>query len=297
MSNTSKAARGRAYGVVATGILTAALLVACDGATETTANGPSATPEPSFTIEYAPGLTETLYLPETKGPVPLVVMVPGGGWTTADPAGLAGLAADLAGAGVAAAPVEVRAAQDGVVYPAPVEDVLCAVAAAAKAIASRGYVPGPVAVLGHSSGAHLAALAVLAVDDYSPDCRDTLLRPDALIGLSGPYDISQLPDVAGALLGTSPSEDEATWAAANPVKWADLHPEVPVLLLHGEADEIVPPSFTTQFADALEGGRHSTTVQMVPDADHVAIYQAAVVGERIAQWLLDAADTSEGPKP
>jgi acetyl esterase/lipase len=239
-----------------------------------------------MTIEYSPGLTEDVYLPARQRRVPLVVLVPGGSWTTADPAGLAGLAADLAASGIAAAPTHIRAAEDGAVYPAPVEDVLCAVAAAAAGIRSRSFVPGPVAVLGHSSGAQLAALSVLAIDDYSPSCDSPTVRPDALIGLSGPYDISQLPDVAVALLGSSPSDDPEGWSEANPLERADLRPDVPILLLHGEADETVPVAFTSQFAEALKGAGHPTTVQIVPRADHQSIYQADVAGDRIAEWLV-----------
>jgi acetyl esterase/lipase len=250
-----------------------------------------------MTFEYAPGLTEDVYLPGGTGRVPLVVLVPGGSWTTSDPTGLAGLAAALADAGVAAAPTHVRAAADEVVYPVPVEDVLCAVAAAADRVRSRGFVPDPVAVLGHSSGAHLAALAVLAAGDYSTSCRSPEVTPDALVGLSGPYDISQIPEIATALLGKSPDDDPATWASANPVEQVDQRPDVPVLLLHGSADDTVPLSFTTQFAHALEDAGHPTTVQVVPKADHQSIYRADVAAERIAHWLLTLSRTSAEPGP
>jgi acetyl esterase/lipase len=168
--------------------------------------------------------------------------------------------------------------------------VLCAVATAVERVRARGFTPDPVAVLGHSSGAHLAALAVLAVDDYAPSCDSPTVRPDALIGLSGPYDISQVPDLATALLGTDPDDDPDTWASANPVQRADLRPDVPVLLLHGEADETVPLAFTTQFADALESAGHPITVQIVPGADHLGIFQADAAADRIADWLPSQAD-------
>lgn len=245
------------------------------------------------TIEYADGLTEDLYLPErTPQRVPLVVLVPGGSWQTADPSGLAALALRLADDGIAAAPTHLRAAQDGVTYPVPVEDVLCAVAAAVGQMRAAGAHPSLVAVLGHSSGAHLAALAVLAYDDYEPQCSAPAVEPDALIGLSGPYDISRVPDLAEALLGSAPEDDPAGWAAADPVQRATLRPHVPVLLLHGGADEVVPLDFTTQFARALEDGGHPTTVRIVPDADHLGIIGADVAGGPILDWLSD--QTSRG---
>lgn len=282
---SGRAGRRRSCGVVTAAVLSAALLASCAGSAS---DAPGAAPPgtgTSTTIEYAPGLTEDLYLPAGQGRVPLVVLVPGGGWATADPTGLAGLASNLAEAGVAAAPTHLRAAQDGVTYPTPLEDVLCAVAAAADRLRSRGFVPDPVAVLGHSSGAHLAALAVLAVDDYSPTCDLPVVRPAALVGLSGPYDISQVPEVASALLGTSPDDDPDTWAAANPVDRADLRPDVPVLLLHGEDDETVPVDFTTQFAEALDEAGHPTTVEVVPGVDHLGIFEPDVAGPPVVAWL------------
>ena len=75
--------------------------------------------------------------------------------------------------------------------------------------------------------------------------------PDALIGLSGPYDISKVPEAASALMGSDPADDPDAWAEANPVEQAALRPGVPVLLLHGSADDIVAVAFTTQFGEAL----------------------------------------------
>ena len=267
-------------------LLLAATLASCGGS-----DRPPLAPEvpaagPSFTLEYARGLTEDVYLPHRTGRVPLVVMVPGGSWTTSDTTGFAPLAADLARSGIVAATARVRAADDGVVYPAPVEDILCAVAVATQRVSSRGYRPGPIAVLGHSSGAHLAALAVLTYDDHAFSCRAPAVEPDALVGLSGPYDISRMPDVASALFGAGPYEAPEAWENANPVQRADRRPDVPVLLLHGEDDGTVPVDFTTQFGDALEEAGHPTTVTVVPGVDHLGIFRADVAGEPVAEWLL-----------
>jgi acetyl esterase/lipase len=166
-----------------------------------------------------------------------------------------------------------------------VEDVLCAVSGVAADARAKGFRPSRVAVLGHSSGAHLAALAVLAFDDFDPTCSSPVVEPDALIGLSGPYDIRRMSDEASALLGSDPDEDAATWQAANPVERAALRPDVPVLLMHGEDDDMVAVDFTTQFADALEAAGHPTTVDLVPDVDHLGIFAADVAVEPIAAWL------------
>lgn len=280
-------ARTRCCGALAVAVLLVAVLASCGDSGSPSSEAPPPAVDPSMTVEYFPGLTADIYLPAGEGRVPLVVLVPGGSWTTADPAGLAGLAAELAVAGVAAAPATIRAAEDGVVYPTPVEDVLCAVAAAVEAVGSRGFAAHPVVVLGHSSGAHLAALAVLAADDYAPSCAAPVVRPDALVGLSGPYDISQFQHGATALLGTGLAEDPDTWESANPVERADLRPEVPVLLLHGEDDDVVSAGFTTQFAGVLEGAGHPTTVELLPGVDHLEMFRSDVAGELVGQWVLD----------
>jgi acetyl esterase/lipase len=160
------------------------------------------------------------------------------------------------------------------------------VAVATRRVHELGFDPGPIAVLGHSSGAHLAALAVLAYDDYPSSCEAPPVEPDALIGLSGPYDISRMPDIAAPLFGTAISEDPDTWASANPVARAALRPDVPVVLLHGEDDTNVPVDFTTDFGDALEAAGHPTTVTVVPGVDHFGIFRPEVAGDPVAEWLL-----------
>jgi pimeloyl-ACP methyl ester carboxylesterase len=42
--------------------------------------------------------------------------------------------------------------------------------------------------------------------------------------------------------------DAALWESGNPLLRAGLRPEIPVLLIHGDSDDLVPPSFTSEFA-------------------------------------------------
>jgi acetyl esterase/lipase len=247
-----------------------------------TAGAPAATT--GTVSEYLPGLEARFYPSTDAGRAALLVMVPGGGWQTADPSGLDGLARELADSGIFTATVEVRAGEDEVLYPVPVEDVLCAVAFVVTTARFDGIEPGPVIVLGHSTGAHLAALAVLATSDYSPACPDPVVVPDALIGMAGTYDVGIVPGIARRLFGVSPEADPALWESGNPVLRAGLRPEVPVLLIHGDADDLVPISFTTEFAAALERGGHVVTVEILTGADHHEIYSAGASGALIADW-------------
>jgi fermentation-respiration switch protein FrsA (DUF1100 family) len=69
------------------------------------------------------------------------------------------------------------------------------------------------------------------------------------------------------------------------VAQADLRPELPVLLLHGDEDGLVPFSFTSGFASALERGGHDVAVEVVRGADHHEVYSAAASGELVASWV------------
>ena len=238
------------------------------------------------TTQYRPGVAADVFLPSPRPHrAPLVVLVPGGGWAHADPTGLRPLADYLAGAGIAAVTASYRTAQQGVHFPVPASDVECAIDFAVAKVRAAGIDPAPVIVLGHSAGAHLALLVALTGDRFRTQCQYPAVRVDAAIGLAGPYDIAQLPQVAQTLFARSAADDPAAWRAANPVTWVSLRPELRVLLLHGTADTTVPPAFTTAFAGRLRAAGHAVQVELVPGADHAAIYHVQVVGDRLVRWL------------
>jgi dipeptidyl aminopeptidase/acylaminoacyl peptidase len=108
---------------------------------------------------------------------------------------------------------------------------------------------------------------------------------DGLIGAAGPYDVSARSDMASALFGVAPDEDPELWADGNPLLLTERRPELPVLLLHGEDDRVVPLSATAAFAQALESGGHPTMVITVPDTDHQRIYTPEAVAAPILEWV------------
>ncbi|MFL6079753.1 MAG: alpha/beta hydrolase [Ornithinibacter sp.] len=281
---TRRVQRGR---VVVTFAVLPALVAACSSSTDDAA-GSSAPPSHTYSAgpvmhEYRPGLAAFPHLPQGVTAAPVVVMVPGGGWQTADPSGLEPLAAALASQGVMAMPVVIRAGADGAVYPVPLEDVVCALADGVATAREAGIEPTRTVLLGHSSGAHLSALATLDPGSYTPSCSDPVVVADALVGLAGPYDIRNFSDAAANLFADDASD--ATWDAANPVLLAGQRPEVPVLLLHGGADELVEPRFSTDFADALRTGGHAVTLDVIPGVNHGEVYSAEVATKPVTDWL------------
>ena len=269
---------------------TIASCTASDGSDSTdgsaTAAPTAAGPTPTDPTAFDPAESTRLFLPgageHVSTPVPLVVLVPGGGWISADPAGLVPLAEDLQERGTAVATVTYRTAADGAYFPLPVQDITCDVAYVAAQVGERGTEVSEVVLVGHSAGAQLAALVALG-QDADAECSDALVPVDRFVGIAGPYDVSQAPPAA-LLFGPERSGTDQ-WAEGNPLTYADSRPQVPVLLLHGHLDAVVPIAFTEQFAAALEAGGHEVTTRYVDEADHQSIFGATMVGPLLAEWL------------
>lgn len=215
---------------------------------------------------------------------PLIVLVPGGGWVSADPTGLLPLAEELANAGAIVAPITHRAADDNAYFPIPAQDVACAVAHAAATVNAAGHEIGDIVVFGHSSGAHLGALVSLRPSPFSAECEDPAAAPDRFIGLAGPYDVVQAQRFAGDLFGPE-NPDPAQWSEGNPLNHAIERPDVDVLLIHGTNDQTVPLYFTEAFAAALTAGGHHVDTAYPDNADHHSIYSPEVAAPLITEWL------------
>ncbi len=150
-------------------------------------------------------------------------------------------------------------------YPVFVEDTAKAVAWTHRNIAAYGGDPRKLYVVGHSAGAYSAMMVTvapefLAAEGLSP----SIIRATA--GLSGPYDFLPL-DVdetreafkgVGNLERTQPVNRVARGQAAPPI-----------LLLHGEADDLVYPRNTRALAAALKRTGHEVRVKFYPGVDHV----------------------------
>lgn len=277
-----------------------AVTAACGGSAGTAE--PSATGEPSVpanssgtgqpsvalsrTQEYQPGRAADIYLPGPgRRPAAVVVLVPGGGWQTADRTGLAALAARLARAGMVVANITYRTGEDHVTFPAPVEDIACATAFA-ETVARAGAARVPVVLLGHSSGAQLAAVVALSGNRYQRGCPYPGTAVDGLIGVSGPYDVRAFADVAVALFGATPEQDPAAWRDGDPLRWAARGASgLRVLLLHGDQDTLVPPDQSRQFAAGLEKAGVPVTLRLVTGADHLTVFQPSNIGGAVTAWI------------
>ena len=282
------------------GVLLAATAIGCSSGADDSASG-EATPWPGArTAEYLPGLAADVHVPAAApdGPVPVVLLVPGGGWQTADRTGLSPLAAALADAGMLAVNATYRAGQDGATFPEPVLDVACAAGFAMAQATEAGLDPGPRVLVGHSAGGHLAALVATGgaspeadaagADEGAPECPYPVPTPDGFVGLAGVYDTTSFAFPLTEFFGSPRVEDPATWDRGDPVArvTAGLAPTgLQILLLHGAEDMDVPLAQSQALADALQSAGIPVRLDVLPGVTHGTVYTAEVAAAEIIEWV------------
>lgn len=215
---------------------------------------------------------------------PIVVFVYGGGWTDGATGQFARYALDFAADGWIAIECSYRLA-DEARFPAPLVDVHAALDWLGDRAAAYGGDPDRLALVGHSAGAHLAALASLTREhpDLTPDSSSRPARTPsvaAVAGVSGVYDFDLSADaredfatrLADRTGGPSRSLEEQR-RLASPV--THVTADAPASLLrHGTDDEVVPPEQSERYRDVLEAANASVACDLVADEDHVFLHSS-----------------------
>lgn len=240
---------------------------------------------PTYTItRYTYGHDEynfgDIYLPESPGPHPIVLLLHGGFWrATYDLTLMDGLADALARRSIAVWNIEYRrVGNKGGGWPGTLQDVALAMdylrqIAAPLNIDLRRIVP-----IGHSAGGQLALWLAgrSRLPQRSPfRTPDTPLVPAGAISLAGAIDLKLVwqlhlsNDAAGAFLGGNPATFPERYAAASPAAFLPLG--VPTVLIHGTHDANVPLAISQAYAQkALEAGDNVKLIEL-PKADHFVV--------------------------
>ncbi len=204
-----------------------------------------------------------VYSPELRAetPGPLVVFWYGGRWENGDKDDYRFVGAALAQIGAVAVLPNYRH-YPLVKMPGFMGDAALAAGWAALHAAELGADPKRVYLMGHSAGAHIAALLTLN-ERYleAPGRAGPAIA--GMIGLSGPYDFLPLEDSDLQDMFGPPDH----YPDSQPIHFARAGAP-PVLLLHGLADQTVRPKNSINLAAALQAQGVAVQLRTYPGLGH-----------------------------
>lgn len=218
-------------------------------------------------VAYGPDPRQTLdvYAPSgTAPPRGVIVFNYGGSWNSGARQEYGFVGKAFASRGYVTVVFDYRLVPD-FRYPVFVQDTAKAVAWTYANIAAYGGDPKRLYLVGHSAGAYDAMMVTvapefLAAEGLSP----SIIRATA--GLSGPYDFLPLDvdETREAFKGVKTLERTQPVNRVGPGRAIP-----PILLLHGDADDLVYPRNTRALAAALKRSGHVVRAKFYPGVDHV----------------------------
>jgi acetyl esterase/lipase len=215
--------------------LVLALLTACSSLTVINAITPSKGYTVSKNIGYGASERQQLdvYMPSNAHKArPVVVFFYGGRWSSGSKDDYLFVAQALTSRGFVVVMPDYRLYPQ-VKFPSFVEDGAQAVAWTRNNITLHGGNPEQIFIMGHSAGAHIAAM--LALDKhFLQNVGGSTDWLAGMIGLAGPYDFLPLTDADLKDMFGPPER----YAQSQPITFVDGS-EPPLLLLHGFDDKIV----------------------------------------------------------
>lgn len=236
-----------------------------------------------------------IYLPETIKPsYPAVVVIYGSAFLSnnSKQAGFKTLGKPLLDCGFAVIAVNHRSSKDSV-FPAQINDIKAAIRFIRATGKSYQLDPSFVGVTGYSSGGHLSALtgtsggvSKFKIDTLSADIEGKVGKyrsfnssVDAVADWFGPTSFqlmdscgSQMkhdaPDSPESLLIGGPIQDNTVKCAlADPLTYVDAN-DPPFLILHGDADPLVPYCQSQKLYEKLQRFGVPSQFVLVPGAGH-----------------------------
>jgi len=224
-----------------------------------------------------------LYLPESEGPHPVVILIHGGYWRARYGLDLMdGLAEDLARRGFAAWNIEYRrVGNPGGGWPGTFQDIAQATDYLNELALTHNLDLKRVVPIGHSAGGHLALW--LAARAHIPAASPISPRTEPLaltgaISLAGvldlnlAYDLHLSNDAVVELLGTTPNDAPERYAAASPASLLPLG--IPQVLIHGTADDNVPIQVSQRYAAAAHAAGDTLAYFEPEGVDHFDVIDA-----------------------
>ena len=225
-----------------------------------------------YTNESDPRRSLDIFLPlEETQPAPVVVLLHGGRGNKTD---FRYTADQLTPHGFAVVLPSYR------IDPMTYSDAFCALAWVHAHAEQYGLNMNRVYVIGWSSGGGIAAEMALVdnPNDLLEDC---------------PWE-AKTPWLQGAVLLAAGSDrwEESGWKTdLQPVTWIDRN-EPPILLIHGEQDDLIPAEDSSQLASILESSGNDVQLLLLPEADHFFSVAGREGYDEMLQAVMDFLVTS-----
>jgi acetyl esterase/lipase len=254
-----------------------------------------------------------LYLPKGKGPFPILIGLPGGGWRICIRASLREWSFYLASQGYGVFVIDYRlATATRKAFPEAVKDVLAAIRFIRSAASELSIDQDRIGLLGGSAGAHLAALTALGGDAavFASDSDDATIATSAhvkaLVAVCGVYDLrahwqddlvrNAEPRFSNArnLIGQDPYENPQAYFEASPLRHITYAKnQISTLVSWSASDEMVDPAQAEAFVRALQQARFNVRTHKLLDASHFWFGESpcetssasAVFAPRLLQFL------------
>jgi acetyl esterase/lipase len=244
-----------------------------------------------------------VHLPAGVDHPPLLVFVHGGAWTTGSKTQYPTF---LMQRGFAVASLDFRSSNDAP-FPADVFDIKAGIRYLRAQAAMYGYRADRIAIVGASSGGHLAQLVgvtngVAALEGTEGDYRTESSSIQAIVSYFGASDLTtilaQSTSVGLAvrepalkrLLGAAPDQVPDQAKLASPIFHVDGKAP-PIMLLHGDQDTQMPLNQVYEMQWAYEQAGLHAEVLILHGVDHDAVpfFRDAPV-ERVVKFLKHAID-------
>jgi acetyl esterase/lipase len=267
-------------------LVTVLILEGCTSIALTSANVPAAFGHYARHSDLPYGTNKRqrldVYVPQSPaaGGRPVVVFFYGGGWSEGAKEQYRFVADALTSRGYVVVVPDYRLYPQ-VRFPAFIEDAALAVRWTHDHVAEFNGDPGKLVLLGHSAGAHIAAM--LTFDEHFLTAVGGDQRwISGFIGLSGPYDFLPIIDPVVQKVFSSLTNLKES----QPINFVGGG-EPPVLLMHGEADKRVAPANSTRLAERIREQQGSVSERYFPGMSHGGILAPLSVYLRGGAPVLD----------
>jgi acetyl esterase/lipase len=261
-----------------------------------------------------------IHLPDTEQPAyKAIIVIYGSAWfaNNLKNAAFEALGKQLLESGFAVISINHRSSFDAA-YPAQINDVKAAIRFI-RANAEQYKIDASfIGITGYSSGGHLASLAgttngvkEFAVGQKTIDIEGNVgnhtsvsSSVNAVVDWFGPIDLARMKECSkpnegqspeAALIKGEPKDNLDMIALLNPITYID-ETDPSFLVIHGEADNVVPHCQSEYFAKALKEKGLLTDFITVPDGQHGPITFNENTLNRMVDFFLKVASANTQPK-